>query len=252
MTDTTPAALTPEELAGKLQQIAETHAKATGGIWHSHGGYLSTRPNITRSIYDLNEMGQQTLSSPFQAVPFYRKDDASFCASAHQDVPWLVELAQSQARQIEAQRAEIERLKAENAALGVRHGIAKARATTAEAALAAMTSERDKEEAVALELIDQRDAAENALGKLFAMVTGRPPEWSNLFGYSEAMDECEEALSTSLERERGMREALTMFTKARYQIANSGPANTWSLDRLHEAWVKACDCLPTDHQEGKS
>ncbi|PWC54410.1 hypothetical protein TSA6c_00340 [Azospirillum sp. TSA6c] len=94
---------------------------------------------------------------------------------------------------------------------------AEARATTAEAALAAMTAERDR-------------------------------VYDNVGKMREAG---ERALAASLERERGMREALTMFTKARYQIANRGPANTWSLDRLHEAWVKACDCLPMALQENK-
>ena len=71
-----------------------------------------------------------------------------------------------------------------------------------------LTKELAREEAACGDVIDQRDAAEKALSDLFSMVTGRPPEWSNLFGYSEALDECDDALSASQERERVMREAL--------------------------------------------
>lgn len=38
-------------------------------------------------------------------------------------------------------------------------------------------------------------------------------------------------------------EALTAFTQARVSV-DGGPANAWGLGRLHEAWVKACACLP--------
>lgn len=113
----------------------------------------------------------------------------------------------------EAQRAEIERLTKERdeALADLRAANIECRrleedAGATEAALA-------KEEATCLQIIDQRDTAEKALSDLFAMVTGRPPEWSNLFGYSEALDECADALSASLERERAMREALNVACK---------------------------------------
>src|SRR3546814_4110817 len=43
--------------------------------------------------------------------------------------------------------------------------------------------------------IDERDAAEKALSDAYAIVTGRPPEWSNHFGYKDALDEMADALA---------------------------------------------------------
>ena len=41
-------------------------------------------------------------------------------------------------------------------------------------------------------LIDQRDAAEAALSETYLIVTGRQPEWSNRFGYRDAVREIRE------------------------------------------------------------
>jgi hypothetical protein len=43
------------------------------------------------------------------------------------------------------------------------------------------------------ETIDQRDAAEEALSQAYYLITGRSPEWSNVFGYSEALEEIDDA-----------------------------------------------------------
>ena len=48
-------------------------------------------------------------------------------------------------------------------------------------------SERDE-----TRLIDQRDAAEAALSETYLIVTGRQPEWSNRFGYRDAVREIRE------------------------------------------------------------
>jgi hypothetical protein len=45
-----------------------------------------------------------------------------------------------------------------------------------------------------LKLIDERDAAEQALSQAYYLVTGRSPEWSNMFGHKEALDEIEDTL----------------------------------------------------------
>jgi len=42
-------------------------------------------------------------------------------------------------------------------------------------------------------LIDERDRAEEALSQAYYLVIGRSPEWSNLFGHAEALEEIEEA-----------------------------------------------------------
>ncbi len=59
---------------------------------------------------------------------------------------------------------------------------------TWEALSASQAREREAMEAH-LRTIDQRDAAEDALSDAFRLVTGREPEWSNLFGYADAMEE---------------------------------------------------------------
>lgn len=50
-----------------------------------------------------------------------------------------------------------------------------------------------RQEAGELELIDQRDAAEEAFSQAYFLVTGRSPEWSNRFGHAEALEEIEDA-----------------------------------------------------------
>lgn len=41
------------------------------------------------------------------------------------------------------------------------------------------------------QLIDERDGAEQALSHAYYLLTGRSPEWSNLFGHKEALEEME-------------------------------------------------------------
>jgi len=50
----------------------------------------------------------------------------------------------------------------------------------------------DREESDHGRTIDQRDAAEDALGRMFQAVTGRPAEWSSAWGYVDAIEEVEE------------------------------------------------------------
>ena len=66
----------------------------------------------------------------------------------------------------------------------------------ARAALSALPrpSDLEREERAHGETIDQRDAAESALSEAYLIVTGEPPEWSNRFGYREALDDIRGAL----------------------------------------------------------
>lgn len=52
----------------------------------------------------------------------------------------------------------------------------------------------EKEEAAHLRTIDQRDEAEQCIGKIYFKIIGRSPEWSNHFGYDDALQEIEEAI----------------------------------------------------------
>jgi hypothetical protein len=51
------------------------------------------------------------------------------------------------------------------------------------------------EEKAHLHTIDQRDAAEEALSKAYALVMGEYPTWSNLFGYADALEDIEGKMS---------------------------------------------------------
>lgn len=46
--------------------------------------------------------------------------------------------------------------------------------------------------------IDERDAAQEAVDGLCELILGETPEWSNLYGYNEAYNDC----AAKLERER--------------------------------------------------
>lgn len=43
--------------------------------------------------------------------------------------------------------------------------------------------------------IQERDDAEQALSQAYYLVIGRSPEWSNVFGHKEALQEIEDAVS---------------------------------------------------------
>jgi len=44
-------------------------------------------------------------------------------------------------------------------------------------------------------LITERDAAEEAMSQAYYLVTGNSPEWSNLFGYNEALEDIADGVS---------------------------------------------------------
>lgn len=56
-------------------------------------------------------------------------------------------------------------------------------------------TELELEEAAHIQTIAERDAAEEALGRAYALVTGREPVWSNLFGYARALAEIKEHMA---------------------------------------------------------
>lgn len=44
-----------------------------------------------------------------------------------------------------------------------------------------------------LQTIDERDAAEETLSQAYYLITGRSPQWSNMFGYQEALQDIDDA-----------------------------------------------------------
>lgn len=51
------------------------------------------------------------------------------------------------------------------------------------------------EERAHLQTIDERDAAEEAMSQAYYLVTGNSPQWSNMFGYPEALEDIGDALA---------------------------------------------------------
>ena len=70
------------------------------------------------------------------------------------------------------------------------------------------------------QLISERDAAEEAVGDLYHVVTGRDPQWSNNFGYGDAIREVKEALPAPSESEDGEVEPVAELRDGR------GPLNS--------------------------
>jgi hypothetical protein len=64
-----------------------------------------------------------------------------------------------------------------------------------------------------LEVIDQRDKAEESLSQAYYLITGRSPEWSNLFGHDEALEEIDDA-QTALRKTNAALEAQVARLKA--------------------------------------
>ena len=60
----------------------------------------------------------------------------------------------------------------------------------------------DEHERQMLQVIDERDAAEEALSQAYYLIMGRSAEWSNLFGHAEALQDIDDA-------QRTMRTAIT-------------------------------------------
>lgn len=68
-------------------------------------------------------------------------------------------------------------------------------ADAAEMEIAALRQRIDELERSESQLIDERDLAEEALADMYQAATGERPEWSNMFGFTDAVDAVEERLS---------------------------------------------------------
>jgi len=85
----------PVETSALADAIEESFRKASPGAWHAAGGYLTRRDpegaSFTRTIYDLNELGQASSRAPFQAVPFARPEDAKLVAILHNSATQIID-----------------------------------------------------------------------------------------------------------------------------------------------------------------
>lgn len=69
-------------------------------------------------------------------------------------------------------------------------------ADAAEVEIAALHQRIAELENSETQLINERDAAESALADMYQAATGERPEWSNMFGFADAVDVVEERLAT--------------------------------------------------------
>lgn len=89
------------------------------------------------------------------------------------------------------------------------------------------------------EVIDQREAAEEALSQAYYLVTGRYPQWSNLLRYSEALNEIREALSA----------APVLSEPQRRPIASAPKDGTWFV-ALENGMTYPCEWVEEEADEG--
>ncbi len=54
----------------------------------------------------------------------------------------------------------------------------------------------EEHERECLKLIEERDGAEEALSQAYYLVTGRSPQWSNMFGFEQALEDIGDAVSS--------------------------------------------------------
>ena len=77
--------------------------------------------------------------------------------------------------------------------------------------------EWEKNEKAMEQLIDERDKAEEFGSHLYYLITGRSPEWSNLFGYDQATEDVDDA-------QRTLRECLKQAEAALAEARKTPPA----------------------------
>lgn len=137
-----------------------------------------------------------------------------------------------------------------------------ARATSAEAEVERLKAAAAKEYTAMDQLIDERDKAEETLSQAYYLITGNSPEWSNIFGHIEALediaDDAQSVLSQSLkttEAERDtarahavkLREALAEKMWAE-EAANSDnpPANSFRCQEAADSKANSALALTAD------
>lgn len=95
----------------------------------------------------------------------------------------------------------------------------------------------DQHESEMTKMIVQRDDAEEALSQAYYLVMGRSAEWSNLFGYAEAIEEIDDAQTM-------LREALKKAESERDKLRYAA--------QLAADWINNDFIDVTDNEDGTS
>ncbi|EBS2046308.1 ead/Ea22-like family protein [Salmonella enterica subsp. enterica serovar Poona] len=173
------------------QALREVAEKATPGTWRRASSLFN---GITVTPFSL--CGEEvTLAHTVE------KRDAEFIAAAN---PTTVLALLDENLQLQREKDAIEAV-----ALAMRDDMRQAREQL-EAAEKRNAEQREYYEGVIADgskriaelensetqLINERDAAESALADMYQAATGERPEWSNMFGFADAVDVVEERLAT--------------------------------------------------------
>jgi prophage DNA circulation protein len=96
------------------------------------------------------------------------------------------------------------------------------------------------EEKAHLQTIDERDAAEDALSQAYYLIKGASPQWSNLFGYQQALEDVDDfqkcvraELKTSEQQVAQLQTTISQLTEAMKEIQAIMRSSTW-LDDLEK------------------
>lgn len=113
--------------------------------------------------------------------------------------------------------------------------------------IAALSAQPEQEpDAAHLQTIDERDAAEEAVSDIYYRITGRSPEWSNLFGFEHAIEEIQDAFDlvravakSNTAPQSGVREGMLLDALQRAQRVMHGEG----VEDQGEAWDKCAQIL---------
>src|SRR5690606_21435107 len=100
----------------------------------------------------------------------------------------------------------------------------------------------DREESDHGRTIDQRDAAEDALGRMFQAVTGRTAEWSSAWGYVDAIEEVEEHVATLATERDQLAAALEAAREDGWQPIETAPKPDICANGFGKRLLLVVDC----------
>jgi hypothetical protein len=89
--------------------------------------------------------------------------------------------------------------------------------------------------------VDERDAAEQAMSQAYYLVTGRSPEWSNNFGYAQALEEISSAVAVLKNAARGehrQRQRAEIAEASERQMREQVNAKYWEQIRAENVLLK--------------
>lgn len=109
--------------------------------------------------------------------------------------------------------------------------LAESKLAEARATIERMTAKVSEDERAQLQVIDERDRAEDALGEAYSLITGNDCEWSNLFDYAEALKEIGFAVKDRISRARVIAAIESLKPNVAY---TKGDVQTEVLDRVIE------------------